>query len=58
MKKYEYKSVDLKSTMSISPDKKTEELVKKLNEMGNDGWILISGIRLTKPFVFIREIIE
>lgn len=44
--------------MSISPDKKTEELMKKLNEMGNDGWILISGIRLTKPFVFMREIIE
>lgn len=58
MKKYEYKSVDLNLEKSISPQKKNDELIKKLNEMGEDGWLLVSGIRFGKPFVFVREITE
>lgn len=58
MEKYEYKYVDLNLAKSISPQKKNDELIKKLNEIGEDGWLLVSGIGFSKPFVFVRKITE
>jgi len=58
VKKYEYKSVDLSPTWTLDNNKKQAELIARLNELGNDGWILISGVEFVKYAVCMREIPE
>lgn len=56
MKKYEYISIDLSPTYSLNKEKKMNELIKKLNELGKEGWIIISGFEVMKYAIFAREI--
>lgn len=55
MEKYEYKVFDLSPTWSLNGEKKMQELIQKLNELGEEGWILISGIEVSKYATFIRK---
>ncbi len=56
MKKYEYKWIDLSPTWSLNKDSKMNEMMDRLNELGQEGWLLISGLELGKYSVFVREI--
>lgn len=58
MKKYEYKWVDLSPTWSLDSNKKMNELIDRLNELGQEGWIIVSGVEIAKYAVFMREISE
>jgi hypothetical protein len=58
MKKYEYKNVDLSPTWTLNNDKKQAEMIDRLNELGKDGWIAVSGFEFIKYTVFMREIPE
>jgi hypothetical protein len=55
MEKYEYKVFDLSPTWSLNGEKKMQELTQRLNELGEEGWILISGIEISKYATFIRK---
>jgi len=52
------KSVDLSPTWTPDNTNKQAELITRLNEPGNDGWILISGAEFVKDAVCMREIPE
>lgn len=54
----EYMTLDLSPTWSLDRQKKHNEMVKRLNELGKDGWILISGIEYLDSAVFMRIIEE
>ena len=56
MKKYEYKSIDLSPSFGWDNNRKQSELVDRLNELGKDGWILVSGVASSKYSVVMREI--
>ncbi len=58
MKKYEYMTVDLSPTWTLDLNKKQAELISRLNELGEDGWVLISGLEFTKTAVCMREVPE
>lgn len=58
MKKYEYKCIDLSPTWTFNKEEKLNELMDRLNELGKEGWILISGIEIAKYSVFMREVSE
>ncbi|HCW73721.1 DUF4177 domain-containing protein [Proteiniclasticum sp.] len=58
MKKYEYQIFDLSPTWTLNPSKKQNELIDRLNELGRDGWIIMSGFEFMKHTVFMREITD
>ena len=58
MKRYEYKWVDLSPTWTLDNNKKMNELIDRLNELGQDGWVILSGFEIAKYAVFVREISE
>lgn len=58
MKKYEYKWVDLSPTWTLDSEKKMKELISRLNEMGQEGWVIVSGTEIAKYTVLVREIPE
>ncbi len=58
MKKYEYKWVDLRMPWSMDSNKQMNDFIDKLNELGQEGWILVSGVEVAKYAVFMREISE
>ena len=58
MKKYEYKWLDLSPTWTLDNEKKMKELVSRLNELGQEGWVIVSGTEIAKYTVFMREIPE
>lgn len=58
MKKYEYQIFDLSPKWTLNPSKKQNELIDRLNELGSDGWIIMSGFELMKHTVFMREITD
>lgn len=54
----EYMTLDLSSGWSLNRKKKHQEMMDRLNELGKDGWILISGIEYLEYAVFMRIIEE
>ena len=52
--KVEYMTKDLSSSWSLDLEKKHNEMIEELNRLGNDGWILISGIENLKYATFMR----
>lgn len=54
--KVEYMTKDLSSSWSLDLEKKHNEMIEELNRLGNDGWILISGIENLKYATFMRII--
>lgn len=52
--KIEYMSIDLSPQWSLNAKKKQNELINRLNELGADGWILISGIEYLQYATFMR----
>ena len=52
--KIEYMSIDLSPQWSLNAKKKQAELIDRLNELGADGWILISGIEYLQYATFMR----
>lgn len=54
--KVEYMTTDLSSSWSLDLEKKHSEMIEKLNRLGDDGWILISGIENLKYATFMRII--
>ena len=52
----EYMTKDLSSSWSLDLEKKHNEMIEELNRLGNDGWILISGIENLKYATFMRII--
>ena len=54
--KIEYMTMDLSPSWSLDLEKKHLETLEKLNKLGNDGWILISGMENLKYATFIRII--
>ena len=52
--KIEYMSIDLSPQWSLNAEKKQKELIARLNELGADGWILISGIEYLQYATFMR----
>lgn len=54
----EYMTLDLSPGWSLDRKKKHQEMVDRLNELGKDGWILISGIEYLDCAVFMRMIEE
>lgn len=58
MKKYEYKWFDLSPTWTLDSTRKMNELVDRLNELGQEGWMIVSGMEIVKYAVFMREIPE
>lgn len=56
MKKYEYKLVDLSPTWTLDNDGKMDEVVDRLNELGQEGWKIVPGVEIFKNAIFIREI--
>ena len=54
--KVEYMTKDLSSSWSLDLGKKHNEMIEELNRLGNDGWILISGIENLKYATFMRII--
>lgn len=51
-------TLDLSSAWSLDQKKKHQEMVERLNELGKDGWILISGIEYLEYAVFMRIVEE
>lgn len=58
MRKYEYKWFDLSPTWTLDSTRKMTELVDRLNELGQEGWMIVSGMEIVKYAVFMREIPE
>ena len=56
MCKIEYMTIDLSPQWSLNMQKKHEELIIRLNELGTDGWILISGLENLQFATFMRII--
>ena len=56
--KVEYRTMDLSPARSWSQQKKRGELVARLNELGQEGWILISGIEYLEAAVLMRIVEE
>ena len=54
--KIEYMTTDLSPSWSLDSEKKHLETIEKLNKLGDDGWILISGMENLKYATFIRII--
>ena len=54
----EYRMLDLSPARSWSLQKKRGELVARLNELGQEGWILISGIEYLEAAVLMRIVEE
>lgn len=54
--KVEYMTKDLSSGWSLDLEKKHGEMIEELNRLGDDGWILISGIENPKYATFMRII--
>lgn len=52
--KIEYMTKDLSPKWSLDLEKKHNELIEELNKLGNEGWILISGIENLKCATFMR----
>ena len=52
--KIEYMSVDLSPQWSLNAQKKQNELIDRLNELGAEGWILISGTEYLQYATFMR----
>lgn len=58
VKKVEYMSVNLSPTWSINAQRKQNELIDRLNELGSEGWILVSGISELQYATFMRIIYQ
>ncbi len=58
MKRFEYKTVDLSPTWSLDPEKKNAEYLERLDKLGQEGWMLVSGNENWKYSLFVREIEE
>lgn len=56
--KVEYKWIDISPSWSLNTTTKMEELINRLNDLGQEGWILISGVEVSKYAVFMRIIEE
>lgn len=58
--KVEYMSMDLYADLhfSFNVQKQCDELIARLNELGADGWILISGMENLRFAIFMRIISE
>ena len=54
--KIEYMTIDLSPSWSLDLEKKHLETIEKLNKLGSDGWILISGVENLKYATFMRII--
>ena len=52
--KIEYMTKDLSPNWSLDLEKKHNELIEELNKLGNEGWILFSGIENLKYATFMR----
>lgn len=52
--KVEYMTKDLSLGWSLDLEKKHNEMIEELNQLGDDGWILISGIENLKCATFMR----
>lgn len=54
----EYMTLDLSPAWTLDGKKKHQEMMERLNELGKEGWILISGIEYLEHAVFMRIIEE
>lgn len=58
LKKYEYKWIDLRMPWSMDSNKQMNDFIDKLNKLGQEGWILVSGVEVAKYAVVMREILS